>query len=223
MPRTRSFRTAPADAARADPAAPGGGRRERNKREKLERIRAAARRLFASRGFERTTTREIADAAGIAAGTLFLYAPSKEDLLVLIFQDEVGRVIDEAFATVPGRPLLDQVLHVFGAITAYVATDRSLARTFVKEVPFASDGRHGVAHVMSEMNVRLAGLIASAKGRGEIAKDVPERLLALNLFAVYFQSLQLWLAGRAPALARRDARLRAALDLQLRGARRPAR
>jgi AcrR family transcriptional regulator len=223
MPRARTLRTPPADRPSAGRAAPAVGRRERNKREKLERIRDAARRLFASRGFERTTTREIADAAGIASGTLFLYAPSKEDLLVLIFQDEVGRVIDEAFATVPNRFLLDQVLHVFGAITAYVETDLPLARTFVKEVPFVAKGRNGVALVMREMNERLAALVELARARGEIAKDVPQRLLALNLFAIYFQSLQLWLAGRGRALGRDDGRLRAALDLQLRGVRRVSR
>ena len=49
------------------------GLRERNKREKLVRIRAAARALFAKRGFEATTAREICERAGIGTGTLFLY------------------------------------------------------------------------------------------------------------------------------------------------------
>ena len=50
------------------------GRRERNKQQKLDRITAAARELFAERGVDEVTTQEIADKADIGAGTLFLYA-----------------------------------------------------------------------------------------------------------------------------------------------------
>ena len=42
------------------------------------RILEAARRLFGSKGFEATTTRDIAEEAGIASGTLFNYFPTKE-------------------------------------------------------------------------------------------------------------------------------------------------
>src|SRR5947207_515211 len=46
-----------------------------------QRILQAARQLFASSGFEAATTREIADAAGIASGTLFNYFATKEAIL----------------------------------------------------------------------------------------------------------------------------------------------
>jgi AcrR family transcriptional regulator len=39
------------------------------------------RQLFAAKGFEATTTRDIADAAGIASGTLFNYFATKEAIL----------------------------------------------------------------------------------------------------------------------------------------------
>jgi TetR/AcrR family transcriptional regulator len=59
------------------------GRRERNKQEKLERITAVARELFAQKGISEVTTQEVAQRADIAAGTLFLYAKSKGELLLL--------------------------------------------------------------------------------------------------------------------------------------------
>lgn len=192
-------------------------RRERGKGEKLKRIRSVAHRLFSSQGFENTTTKQIAAEADIGAGTLFLYAPTKEDLLVLIFQDEVGHAVDAAFESIPSKPLLAQVIHVFDAITTLHAADPALARVFVKELPFVDDSRHGVEHFMAAMISRLAVLIDHAKARGEIASDVPAKLLAQNLFAVYFQYLQRWLGGRLPALARGADPLKAALDLQLRG------
>ncbi len=48
------------------------GRRERNKREKVARITAAARTLFHIKGYTETTTQEVAEAADIGAGTLVL-------------------------------------------------------------------------------------------------------------------------------------------------------
>lgn len=198
---------------------PNLGRRERGKLEKLERIREAAHRLFGQQGFVATTLRQIAAEADIGYGTLFLYAATKEDLLVLIFQAEVGHAVDQAFARMRKGPLIDQVLHVFNALIAHHAADPALARVFVKELGFVDDSRHGVAEFVSQLYVRLGAVIDGAKARGEIAADVPSRLLAQNLFASCFQHLQMWLGGRMTALEPDDERLRAALELQLRGAR----
>lgn len=197
------------------------GRRERSKRKKLERIRAAARRLFAEQGFAETTTRQIAAEADIGTGTLFLYVPSKEDLLVLIFRDEIERAVAEAFENLPEGSLLDEVLFAFDAMTRHHASDPPLARVFVKELPFVRSSDDGVERFLDHLLDRLAERIEAAKDRGEIAAHIPARLLAQNLFGTFFQHLQMWLGGRITELKLGDERLRAALDLQLSGARIP--
>ena len=60
------------------------GRRERNKQAKLERIMTAASELFAEHGVDEVTTQQIADKADIGTGTLFLYAKTKGELLLLV-------------------------------------------------------------------------------------------------------------------------------------------
>ncbi|MGW9030857.1 TetR/AcrR family transcriptional regulator [Streptomyces sp. NPDC055722] len=60
------------------------GRRERNKQQKLDRITAAARELFAQYSVEEVTTQQIAAKADIGTGTLFLYVKSKGELLLLL-------------------------------------------------------------------------------------------------------------------------------------------
>ena len=92
----------------SDTAAPPPGRRERNKQEKLARIVGAARALFRDQGFTETTTQQIAEAADIGAGTLFLYARSKEDLLVMVFRDEMIETARRAIVDVLGAGLLAQ-------------------------------------------------------------------------------------------------------------------
>ena len=59
-------------------------RRERRIAARKEQILHAAAGLFAEKGFHRTTTRDIAEAADVAEGTLYNYFESKEDLLIAI-------------------------------------------------------------------------------------------------------------------------------------------
>src|ERR1700693_2694717 len=89
------------------------GRGGSNKRHKRARLIATARELFRTKGFEQTTTSEIAERADVGKGTLFFHARSKDELLVMVFQEDMGRTIDRAFSTVPTGPLLDQAMHVF--------------------------------------------------------------------------------------------------------------
>lgn len=58
---------------------------------KRERIIAAAARFFGEKGYHNTTTAEVAEAAGVAAGTIYIYFSSKEDLLVAVFEEFLDR------------------------------------------------------------------------------------------------------------------------------------
>ncbi len=57
--------------------------------DKRERILRAATRVFAKKGFYATRVSEVAKAAGVADGTIYLYFKSKDDLLVSLFEDRV--------------------------------------------------------------------------------------------------------------------------------------
>ena len=58
------------------------GRRERHKRATRQALQAAADRLFAERGYDATTVRDIADAAGVTERTFFRYFAAKEELAI---------------------------------------------------------------------------------------------------------------------------------------------
>ncbi|MGO9454590.1 MAG: TetR/AcrR family transcriptional regulator [Candidatus Binataceae bacterium] len=193
---------------------------ERKKRDKLDRIKRAARTLFARKGFEATTTREIAEAADVGAGTVFLHAGSKQDLLVMIFREEAGRAIDAAFETMTERRLIDQLLRVFGALIAHHERNLGLARVFVKELPFIDDRRHGAASFMADLFKRMAALIDRAQQRDELRSGIDSFLLAQNLFALYFACLHRWLGTTELTPDGRDRALRASLELHLSGLRR---
>ncbi len=62
--------------------------------DKRERILAAAISVFAQKGFYATRVSEIAKAASVADGTIYLYFENKEDVLVSIFQDRIGQLVE---------------------------------------------------------------------------------------------------------------------------------
>jgi len=200
------------------PATPG--RRERNKQEKSERIVAAARALFADKGFEATTTAEIATRADIGVGTLFLYFASKEDLLVRVFREDMDHVADDAFASLPpGGSLLDELVHAYGALVALHERDRALARAFVKELMFVGDpNRASVDAFIGGLVDRTAARIEHAQRAGAFDPAAPAHAIAENLFRLYIAMLQNWLGFRSTlASADHIARLRRAFELQLHG------
>jgi AcrR family transcriptional regulator len=76
------------------------GRREANKRATREAVLEAARRLFADKGYEATSIREIAEDAGVGERTFYRYFDGKEALL----DDELQRWIDAVAGALRARP-----------------------------------------------------------------------------------------------------------------------
>jgi AcrR family transcriptional regulator len=64
---------------------------EQAKQENRARILEKAAEIFTGKGFDATTTRDIALAAGLAAGTLFNYFPSKETLAMTMVAEALGQ------------------------------------------------------------------------------------------------------------------------------------
>src|ERR1700712_543238 len=61
--------------------------------DKRDRILVAAEVVFARHGFFAARVSEIAKAAGVADGTIYLYFKSKDELLVSLFEDRVERLL----------------------------------------------------------------------------------------------------------------------------------
>jgi AcrR family transcriptional regulator len=173
-------------------------RRERNKRDKLNRIVGAARGLFQTQGYAATTTQQISRAAGIASGTLFLYAKSKEDLLVLVFINEMNDLIETTYQGLrEDDDLIDQAMGLFNGFIDYHAKDTEIARELIRELTFLSNPER--IDEVNQIALAIVGklLIMARRGqsRGEIRKNVDAQLLARCLFSIYYQQLQTWLSG----------------------------
>lgn len=113
------------------------GRRERNKQAKLDRITAAAGELFAEHGVDEVTTQQIADKADIGAGTLFLYAKTKGELLLLVQNSSYADALVRgraAAAAVPDE--LEAVMAIVRLVVECNRTQVDNGRTYLREIVF---------------------------------------------------------------------------------------
>ena len=96
------------------------GRRARNKRDKQLRIFEAASALFTGQGYSSVTTQLVADRADVGTGTLFRYASSKAELLMMVMNEQMRLSTRQGVqaASVAGSPddaimaLLEPQIHL---------------------------------------------------------------------------------------------------------------
>ena len=113
------------------------GRRERNKQDKLERITAAAAELFAEHGVDEVTTQQIADKADIGTGTLFLYAKTKGELLLLVQNSSYVHALEVGRAAAEGIPdSLDAVMAIIRPVVECNRIQIDNGRTYLREIVF---------------------------------------------------------------------------------------
>ncbi|MCS5715506.1 TetR/AcrR family transcriptional regulator [Herbiconiux sp. CPCC 205716] len=116
---------------------PPPGRRERNKLQKLERITAAASELFDRHGIDEVTTQQIADAADIGTGTLFLYARTKAELLLLVQNAHYAEAIETGLAAAPRADSpLDAIMTLIDPVVACNRRQVENGRSYLRELVF---------------------------------------------------------------------------------------
>ncbi|WP_430593237.1 TetR/AcrR family transcriptional regulator [Humidisolicoccus flavus] len=115
------------------------GRRERNKQDKLNRIIESASALFSKHGVDEVTTQMIAEHADIGAGTLFLYAKTKGELLLLVQNVHYAQALAQGRAAAAN---IDSPLDAVMAIVTEIVTCNRVhvdnGRTYLREMVFGN-------------------------------------------------------------------------------------
>ena len=165
------------------------GRRERNKLAKLDRITHAARDLFAEHGVDEVTTQQIADKADIGAGTLFLYARTKGELLLLVQNSDYVDALARGKAAAQRTPdVLKAVMAIISPVVRCNRTRVDNGRTYLREMVFGDpeEPHHRDALGLAAQTEEAIAVVLQRDPRIELAEAAT---LAHVISAIMFLSM----------------------------------
>lgn len=146
--------------------------------DKRAQIIEGARAVFASQGFDAASMSEIAAAAAVSKGTLYVYFADKEHLFVALIEQEREAQKQGMYAALDDDPDLAHALQAFGQrLTRLLTSDFALsAHRIVLGVAerMPDVGREFYERGPQQGASRLAEFLRSYRDAGRLALDDPE-------------------------------------------------
>ncbi len=177
------------------PSAPKQARSKQTK----EKIIQAAIELIQQRGYEKTTSNDIAAAAGVSVGSFYTYFTDKRQLLLTIFDrlaDEFSRNI---FETIGPEHLFDSdvranvrrsVANALDDKGIFIGIQRAIQEMVMKDAEFAERRRV----IMQRSISKIRELVSLAKKAG-LTWDVDPDSAAFIIHRVVFNLSQDYISG----------------------------
>jgi AcrR family transcriptional regulator len=135
-------------------------------------ILAAARRLMEQKGADALIMDEIAQAAGVAKGTIYLYFQSKDELIQALLS-QVGEAIAldlEGILAKP-EPPSEKLRLVVNLLVNYVDRESALFPVYLRELVRSKSGRETTLSSLQELEERNVALITQVFAEGIAAKQ----------------------------------------------------
>ncbi|NUR26872.1 MAG: TetR family transcriptional regulator [Catenulispora sp.] len=172
--------------------------------EARRRLQQAALELYRERGFDRTTTAEIAARAGVNERTFFRHFPDKREVL-FDGESDVRAALTRAVAEAPdGRPPLEILLHAFRTVEEILEGNRPFAEPRLQVI--------AATPALRERDLAKASSLTDALAEALRRRGVTDRLAELAArtgWAAFHQAVQSWIDDPSQTL---DAHLLQAFD-----------
>lgn len=167
--------------------------------DKRERILDAAVRVFAKSGFHDTRVADVAKAAGVADGTIYLYFESKDELLRSLFEDRVGRLLSfvregldkHESAKAKLSAIIELQLGVYEGEPELAEVMTVILRQSTKLLK-----EHARPGFMAYLDA-VATVVAAGQKSGEFRSDVSPHFVARSLFGAIDGIALTWALGKA--------------------------
>jgi len=186
---------------------------------KRDAILRAAIDVFAERGFFNAQVADVARAAGVAAGTVYLYFKGKDDLLVSIFERSMREGLIKGRAAVADlRDPRERLLRLARGHLARLGSDRNLAIVFQVELRQSTKFMERFsATLLRDYLGLIREAIADGQREGLLRTDVKATVAAKMLFGALDEMATNWILSRRRYALEGDAET--VVDLFINGAR----
>jgi AcrR family transcriptional regulator len=144
---------------------------------KRERILAAALKLFSHEPYQAVTMDRVAEAAGVAKGTLYLYFPSKDALYLGILSDGLdGAYRIQQSSADPKLPLVERVRRSIAVTVEFYDQRRDFLRFYATEEPRLAEARNRIIEAARERNFNFFASLIEEGIRSRVFAPVDPRL-----------------------------------------------
>lgn len=155
--------------------------------ETRDRILKAALRLFAKRGFEATTTRDLAEAAGVAEGTLFRHFPTKKAILIEVATQGWVDLLTDLLTALSEMGSYRAIAQVMRKRVLHLHENADIMRVCFMEAQFHPDLRERIQReVIDKMTDVTEAFFETAMEQGVYRQMSPKTVarVFLGMFAV---------------------------------------
>ena len=186
---------------------------------KREAILRAATDVFAERGYFNAQVADVARAAGVAAGTVYLYFRSKDDLLISIFERSMRDALAEGRAMVEAERGPRERLRRFARLhLGRLGRDRNLAIVFQVELRQSTKFMERFsATLLRDYLGLIRDAIADGQRAGVLRANIKATAAAKMFFGALDEMATNWILSRRRYSLEADAD--AVVDLFINGAR----
>jgi TetR/AcrR family transcriptional regulator, fatty acid metabolism regulator protein len=170
------------------------------KRHRRGEILRAAVEVFAERGYFAARMREVAQRAGVADGTLYLYFKGKEDLLVSVLEEYADAFLTRARRDAEKLADPHEKLRVIVERHLYsMESDRALAQVFQIELRHTRRFLRQVAKgKVAQYLGLLQEVITDGVKKGAFRNDVPIEVAARAVFGAVDEVVTAWVLASRP-------------------------
>ena len=163
--------------------------KEKQRQERETLILKAAEEILVEKGYHETSMDEIAARVGVAKGTVYLHFPSKENLLVAIFERDMQQFLqslDEVIVlSMTNREKLEALLQFFyGGLFSKrtrllyaIATNADLQRLLMAKEGCMRD-------LWRQLAERVTNLLDAGKASGEFDTSIPSNVMMSAFFSL---------------------------------------
>ncbi|MGD0548189.1 MAG: TetR family transcriptional regulator [Terracidiphilus sp.] len=180
---------------------PNAGRRERRAVETRVRLFRCALQLIAERGLLNVTVEDITEAADVGKGTFFNYFPTKDHVLGVMAEIQLGKVKEAVSVTGQGKQAIHSVLHqLMLRLAEEPGRSPDLARALISSLLASKSVREIIVGKMLEGHKMIAKVVVAGQKRGEIDPRLQKEKLATHFMQAVMGTILLWSTHGEPAL-----------------------
>jgi len=167
--------------------------------DKRERILRGATKVFARKGFYATKVSEVAKAAGVADGTIYLYFKSKDDLLVSLFEDRIMLLLQTLERALGERNTPEERLRcVIEMQLGLLEGERDLAEVITVNLRQSTRLMKQYAAPKFLLYLEtIARVIAEGQRAGAFRPDLSPHTVARTIFGALDGITMTWALGKA--------------------------